>query len=40
MALDEVLGRLADADETLLAAVRLYESQGEARQAILLATET
>ena len=39
MALDEVLGRLADADETLLAAVRLYESRGEARQAILLATE-
>jgi hypothetical protein len=40
MALDEVLARLPDADETLLAAVRLYESRGEARQAILLATET
>ena len=40
MALDEVLARLADADETTLAAVRLYESRGESRQAILLATDT
>jgi hypothetical protein len=40
MALDEVLGRLADADEALVAAVRLYESTRENRQAILLATET
>jgi ribonuclease E len=40
MALDEVLARLADADATLLAAVRLYEGQRESRQAILLATET
>jgi hypothetical protein len=40
MPLDEVLGRLADADETLLAAVRLYESTHENRQAVLLATES
>jgi len=40
MALDEVLGRLQDADPTTLAAVRLYESTHESRQAILLATET
>jgi hypothetical protein len=40
MALDEVLARLAGADETLVAAVRLYESGHESRQAILLATET
>jgi hypothetical protein len=40
MPLDEVLARLADADETLLAAVRLYEGRHESRQAILLATET
>jgi len=39
MALDEVLGRLQDADPTTLAAVRLYESTHESRQAILLATE-
>jgi len=40
MALDEVLGRLQAADPTTLAAVRLYESTHESRQAILLATET
>jgi len=40
MALDAVLERLADADETTLAAVRLYESTHENRQAVLLATET
>ena len=40
MALDEVLGRLQSADPTTLAAVRLYESTHESRQAILLATET
>jgi len=40
MALDEVLGRLQAADPTTLAAVRLYESTHETRQAILLATET
>jgi hypothetical protein len=40
MALDEVLGRLQDADETQLAVVALYESQHENRQAILLACET
>jgi hypothetical protein len=40
MALDEVLARLEDADAATLAAVRLYESGREARQAILLATET
>jgi hypothetical protein len=40
MALDEVLARLEDADAATLAAVRLYESGHEARQAILLATET
>ena len=39
MALDEVLGRLQDADPTTLATVRLYESTHESRQAILLATE-
>jgi hypothetical protein len=39
MPLDAVLARLADADETLLAAVRLYESTHESRQAVLLATE-
>jgi hypothetical protein len=39
MPLDEVLARLADADETLLAAVRMYESTHENRQAVLLATE-
>src|SRR4029079_3702137 len=35
MALDEVLGRLQAADPTTLAAVRLYESTHEQRQAIL-----
>ncbi|MEA2382982.1 MAG: hypothetical protein QOH72_2953 [Solirubrobacteraceae bacterium] len=40
MPLDEVLARLADADATLIAAVRMYETQRESRQAILLATET
>jgi hypothetical protein len=40
MALDEVLARLQDADATLVAAVRLYESTHESRQAILLATES
>ena len=40
MRLDEVLARLEGADETLAAAVRLYESQHENRQAVLLATET
>jgi hypothetical protein len=39
MPLDQVLARLQDADEVLLAAVRLYETQGESRQVILLATE-
>jgi hypothetical protein len=39
MPLDQVLARLQDADDVLLAAVRLYETQGESRQAILLATE-
>jgi hypothetical protein len=39
MPLDEVLGRLQDADEVLLAAVRLYETERENRQMILLATE-
>jgi hypothetical protein len=40
MSLDQVLARLADADATVLAAVRLYEGRNESRQAILLATET
>jgi hypothetical protein len=40
MRLDEVLDRLATAEEAVLVAVRLYEVQGENRQAILLATET
>lgn len=40
MALDQVLARLEDADATLVAAVRLYESTHESRQAILLATES
>jgi hypothetical protein len=40
MALHEVLARLEGADETLVAAVRLYEGRNESRQAILLATET
>jgi hypothetical protein len=40
MALDEVLARLEGADETVVAAVRLYEGTHENRQAILLATET
>jgi hypothetical protein len=40
MPLDQVLARLERADETLVAAVRLYEGQHESRQAILLATET
>jgi hypothetical protein len=40
MALDEVLARLDGADDATVAAVRLYESQHESRQAILLATET
>jgi hypothetical protein len=39
MPLDQVLARLADADETLLAVVRMYESTHENRQAVLLATE-
>jgi hypothetical protein len=39
MPLDQVLARLADADETLLAIVRMYESTHENRQAVLLATE-
>ncbi|MEA2317111.1 MAG: hypothetical protein QOD44_1300 [Solirubrobacteraceae bacterium] len=39
MPLDQVLARLEGADEVLLAAVRLYETQGESRQVILLATE-
>jgi hypothetical protein len=38
MALDEVLARLEGADPALVAAVRLYESRHESRQAILLAT--
>ena len=40
MPLDQVLARLEGADETLVAAVRLYEGRHESRQAILLATET
>jgi hypothetical protein len=40
MPLDEVLGRLEGADDTVVAAVRLYESTHENRQAVLLATET
>jgi hypothetical protein len=40
MALDEVLGRLEGADDAVVAAVRLYESTHENRQAVLLATET
>jgi hypothetical protein len=39
MPLDQVLARLEGADEVLLAAVRLYETQGESRQVVLLATE-
>ena len=38
MSLQEVLARLRDADEAAVAVVRLYESQHENRQAILLAT--
>jgi hypothetical protein len=40
MPLDQVLARLEGADDTLVAAVRLYEGRHESRQAILLATET
>jgi hypothetical protein len=40
MPLDQVLARLEGADDTLVAAVRLYEGRNESRQAILLATET
>jgi hypothetical protein len=39
MRLDEVLRRLENATEAELAVVRMYESQHENRQAILLATE-
>jgi hypothetical protein len=39
MRLDEVLARLENATEAELAVVRMYESQHENRQAILLATE-
>ena len=35
----EVIDRLADADETVLAAVRLYEGANEGREAVLHATE-
>ena len=35
-----IRNEFADADEATVAAVRLYESRGESRQAILLATET
>ena len=35
----EVVDRLADADETVLAAVRLYEGANEGREAVLHATE-
>jgi len=35
----EVVDRLADADETVRAGVRLYETQNEAREAVLHATE-
>jgi hypothetical protein len=35
----EVVDRLADADETLLAVVRLYEGANEGREAVLHATE-
>ncbi|HEU4977571.1 MAG TPA: hypothetical protein VFT42_01615 [Solirubrobacteraceae bacterium] len=38
MALQDILGRLENADEAAVAVVRLYESQHENRQAILLAT--
>ena len=40
MSRDQVLARLEGADDTLVAAVRLYEGLHESRQAILLATET
>jgi hypothetical protein len=35
-----VLERLQGADDVVIAAVRLYETENENRQAILLATET
>lgn len=38
MALQDILARLENADEAAVAVVRLYESQHENRQAILLAT--
>jgi hypothetical protein len=38
MPLHDILARLEDADEAAVAVVRLYESQHENRQAILLAT--
>jgi len=40
MPLDQILARLEGADDTLIAAVRLYEGLHESRQAILLATES
>ena len=39
MSAAEIIDRLADADETVLAAVRLYEGANDAREAVMHVTE-